>query len=87
MDDSAEIIASQEQEQPATDPGAESQEQQVPNDAAADAVTDITLVAEQYQGISDGFRAIATMQFLCCVLVALLLGSVLYGHFVRGWRQ
>lgn len=69
----------------AADPAPSEQEGQGEQDAAS--VSEIVLSDAQYQAFSDGIRSLTTVAFVGVVLGALILGTVLYGHFVRGWRS
>lgn len=69
------------------EPAAASSAEVPPASDAAATETQLALVSEQFDALQGGISAVATMGFFCSVLLALLLGSVLYGHFVRGWRS
>lgn len=48
---------------------------------------EVVLAQEQFDAFSASIRASVTVGFLTLVLLSFLLGSVLYSHFVRGWRS
>lgn len=66
--------------------GAAGADSAVAADPGSPSVVEVIITAEQYDFIAASSRASISLGVLSLVLSALLLGSVLYGHFVRGWR-
>lgn len=73
--------------------GAEPVESGVPSEESGEpsaepaASQEVVLAQEQFDIFTASIRASVTVGFVTLVLVSFLLGSVLYSHFVRGWRS